>query len=79
MQLPLVKRVWERLKKWYEGEYVPHENDPDSPIVLIGGYTKRPWVAYAIDAALKFCTAHRKWLIGTVIALLALTVSIFRG
>ncbi len=30
-------------RKWWEGEYVPYENKPNSPIVFIGGDYERHW------------------------------------
>ena len=28
-----------RIKMWWDGEYVPYENDPNSGIFMIGGHT----------------------------------------
>jgi len=35
----------ERIKKWWHGEDVFHENDPRSPIVFIGWQNKKHWTS----------------------------------
>lgn len=71
-------RLIDRLKKWYEGEYVPPPpNDSSSGNFIIHlGHYERPWLARVIDATGQFLKAHWQWTIGTVLAIVAIIVSI---
>ncbi|WP_299010153.1 hypothetical protein [uncultured Shewanella sp.] len=60
-----------KLKDWYEGEYIPYENEADSSAVIIGGDMKRPLLARVISATIDFFKVHWKWVITTLIAFLA--------
>lgn len=31
----------EKIVDWYEGRYVPYENDPRSSVIIVGGYYER--------------------------------------
>jgi|GEM_PF-5157254 len=66
------------LEEWYQGIYVPpHPNDPNSPLVFISaGHYEKPLLAKWIEAFLDFWHHHWQWLIGIVIALIALIVQI---
>lgn len=48
--------MWERLKNWNRGTYVPPpENDPDSPLIIISpGYYKRPLLAKVFETICQF-------------------------
>jgi hypothetical protein len=72
----LLNRIWNRLKDWYEGDFVPYKDDPGSPISRIGGYSKRPWLARAIDALGRFYQKHWQWLIATILAIIGIVVAI---
>jgi hypothetical protein len=37
----------EKIKRWYEGEYIPFKNDPGSGVFIFGGHSKRHWTATA--------------------------------
>lgn len=61
-----------KLMDWWSGEYVPHYNDPHSPIVFIGGRQRRPWIATAAEAAFAW-TSRNGWnLAFTLIGLIGL-------
>lgn len=60
------------VSRWYNGTFIPYKNDPSSPVVVIGGYTKRHWTANAIHAVIDFSSANWKYMITTLIALAAL-------
>lgn len=53
-----------KIKKWYEGEFVEYENDPNSLAVMIGGYYKKHWTAEMTEGLVIFYLAHWKWLWG---------------
>ncbi len=57
-----------RIRQWYEGEFVPYENDPRSQVVLIGGWQKRHWTAKAARALVEFHRRHWQWIWSTIIA-----------
>lgn len=70
--------VWERLKEWYEGKYVPPPSiDPDSSFVIISpGHYEQPLVAKILRVIGNFWLAHWKWIIGTVLAVIAILVAV---
>ena len=71
------RSLWRRIKKWYEGEFIPPDNDPDDVIISLMGHMKRPFLALFISRAFEFSRAHWKWLIPTLIAFAGLMVAIF--
>lgn len=58
------KTIRDRIKRWYEGKYIPWENEPDSPIVVIGGDTKYHWTAIVARVVVGFWLRHWKWCLG---------------
>ncbi|NKL22547.1 hypothetical protein [Rhizobium leguminosarum] len=67
------------LVDWYEGQYVPYENDRRNHFIIVGGYYERHWTARAARRVVEFWFAHWQWTIGTIIALLALCLTVFKG
>ena len=65
-----------KIKEWYEGEWVPFENNPNSSIVLIGGSYRRHWTAEIARKLISFYLNHWQWCWGTIIALVSLYVAI---
>ncbi len=66
--------IMQRLKQWYEGPFVPHENDPSSPLQRIGGQHRPVPAARAARAVVEFYLANWKWCLGVAgagVALLA--------
>lgn len=57
------------LKKWYEGEYVPHKNKPGSHVVIFGGSYKRHWTAALARILVEFWVGNWRFLITTAIAM----------
>ena len=64
--------MWNKIKQWYEGEQIAHENDPASLVVIFGFYTKRHWTASVARAVVTFYLSHWKWLWGFVVSVFAL-------
>jgi len=64
--------VIEKINKWYEGEFVAHENDPNSSVIRTGGYQKRHWTAEVARSLVSFYLSHWKWLWGFALSLLGL-------
>ena len=73
--LTLPYGVPKSLKRWYEGKYIPHENDPGSPVVFIGGSYERHWSAKAARALVEFWQREWKWTIGTAITIVGLLIA----
>jgi hypothetical protein len=71
-------RMWKRLKTWYEGEYIPPENDPHSRLVFIVGHYKRPFLARVLSICFEFFSKHWQWCIGTALVIIALTINFTR-
>ena len=69
-----------KIKDWYRGVYVPPpKNDPDSSIVIIspGHYEQSP-LAKVLGAIGRAWLAHWQWTIGTVLAIVAIIVSLWK-
>lgn len=32
------RHMLEKIRKWYEGDYIAYRNDLDSPVFFVGGY-----------------------------------------
>lgn len=67
-----MKRLLDRIRAWYEGKYVPHNNDPGSGIFFVGGWYDRSPSARAVRVIFEFWRQHWQWCIGTLIALAGL-------
>lgn len=69
--------MFDKIKEWYEGEYIPYRNDPDSPVVIVGpGHLRRPVLAYMIKWTFDFWLAHWQWVITTALAIIGLIFAI---
>lgn len=49
--------LWQRLKDWWKGEFVPGES---GPILFTMGYYRRPRIAEATEAAVQW-VARNSW------------------
>lgn len=65
-----------RIKSWYEGEFVPRQNDPNSALFFLnGGQAKRHWTATFIHWAIVFWLREWKWVIGTALAIIGVFIA----
>jgi hypothetical protein len=73
--------VGEKLKKWYRGTLIPpRQNDPGSPVVFLElDHYKQPPLAAFLGMLLKFIRGHWQWIIGTVLAIIAILVAVISG
>jgi hypothetical protein len=62
----------EKIKRWYEGEYIPHENDVNSALFRIGGNYRRHWTARLARWAIDFYMREWKWTLGVIGGVIAL-------
>jgi hypothetical protein len=65
----------EQIRKWYEGEFVAHENDPSSALVFTSGNYKRQWTAKLARIVVEFWLRDWKWVIGTVFAVVGVLLA----
>jgi hypothetical protein len=65
-----------RIRKWYEGEFIPYENESDSHIVFIGGWQRRHWTAEVARVIVAFYGRHWQWVWSTIIAVGSLVAAI---
>lgn len=68
----------ENIKEWYQGKYIPpRDNDPDSPLFIISpGHYEKPFLAKVLQVLIKFWLNHWKWIVGTILAIVALVLRI---
>lgn len=59
-----MQRIRERLNQWYEGPFVPHENDPSSSLQFLGGRHRPALSARAARTFVEFYLANWKWCLG---------------
>lgn len=75
MNLKLIKR---RIIRWWLGEFVPYENDPNSIVQIIGGRYKRHWSAAVLQVTINFVAREWKWCIGFMFGLAGLVMTYLR-
>ncbi len=56
------------IRNWYEGTFVPYDNDQSSNLFFIGGDQEFHWTARAARLMAAFWLSHWKWIITTVVA-----------
>ena len=60
----------ERLHRWWEGKYVPPDNEPNSGVFILQGHYERHWTARWAQVAWNYFKEHHRWIIGLLFALL---------
>ena len=70
--------IVEKLKDWYRGRYVPPPpNDPNSQVIFLSlGHYEQPALAKILGTLGRFYLAHWQWIIGTVLAVIAIIVAL---
>jgi hypothetical protein len=61
----------QKIKRWYEGEFVPYKNDPNSALFFVGGGTKRHWTANLARRFVDFYMREWKWTLGAAAAIIS--------
>jgi hypothetical protein len=64
-----------KIRRWWAGELISPDDDPDSPIVFLP-YQKRPAVVRYLEALRRFYKMHWQWLWSTAIGFGSLLVGI---
>ena len=70
--------MFEKIRKWYEGEFVAHENDPNSFLVFTGGFYKRHWTAKAARSLVTFYLSHWQWLWSASLVIVGLYIAFLK-
>lgn len=56
-----MKTFWLKIKKWYQGEYIPYKDIPNT--IVLAGYYKRTTSANVIHGIVDYFKKHKTWLI----------------
>ncbi len=56
----------EIFRRWWEGQYVPYENDPNAAVFFVGGADERHWTANLARWAWGFYQREWKWTLNTL-------------
>lgn len=65
----------DRIKRWYNGEFVVFNQDPNSDLVVIGGSQEYSRSAKIARAIVQHLAKEWKWWIGTAIAVCGLLLA----
>ena len=63
--------MFEKIKKWWHGEDIVHENKPSDPFFVIGWYNKKHWTSRVAHSVVNYVIKHQTWIIPTLITLVA--------
>ncbi len=62
----------EMLKRWWDGKYVPPQNDPGSSIWVVQGQYEKHWTSKLAHAAAEFWLKYWQWCMGFGLAVIGL-------
>lgn len=71
----MIDRVRKSFLGWWDGKYIPAENSPDDSVVFFRVSNTRHWTARFCSAVLEYARQNHRWIIGTMIALIALLIA----
>lgn len=72
-------RHWRKaVRQWWNGRFVPYDNDPHSGLVFIGGTTEHHWTAAFARRLWAFWRAEWKWILGFMVAIGGLVIGLLR-
>ena len=71
-----LRRALDGIRRWWEGDFIPYQNDPHSGVILIGGTVRRHWSARAARALCDFYLRHWQYLWSTLLGIAVLIVAI---
>lgn len=67
--MKIMTRIAKKASDWYDGRFIPPDNDPDSNVFFAQGHYERPLAARLISTLVHFHQAHWKWIWTTAAAL----------
>lgn len=60
------------LKRWWDGKYVPPQNDPGGSLVFVQGHYEKHWSSKATHAVTDFWLKYWQWCMGFGLAVIGL-------
>ena len=63
------------LKRWWDGEYVPPQNDFGSTLWVIQGHYEKHWSSRAAHVVADFWMKHWQWCFSAVFAVTGLVIA----
>ena len=67
-----------KIKKWWDGEYIPYDNHPSSQVFIIGGFVHRHWTSKVAHSIVDFLGREWKWATGFAVAVAGLVMTYLR-
>ena len=68
----------DKIKKWWEGDFIPFESKHNSDLIFLGGEQRRHWTSRLAHLVIDFLKVEWKWAIGTSLMLVGLIMSYIR-
>lgn len=65
-------------QQWWDGEYIPYENDPNDGFFIIGGDQVRHWTSDFTHRIWNFIKVEWKWVIGFLLTCTGLVMTYIR-
>ena len=66
----------EKIRRWWNGKFIPYENDPNSSVVLFGGSTEYHWTARIAHVMWDFYLREWKWIWTSLFTITAVIVAV---
>ncbi|TWA97550.1 hypothetical protein [Bradyrhizobium stylosanthis] len=63
------------LKRWWDGEYAPPQNDPGSSLVFIQGHYEKHWSSKVAHVVADFWMKHWQWCFSALFAVTGLVIA----
>ena len=71
-------RLGDRVKRWWQGEDVPPDNDPRSMFVIMTGSRRYHWSAKVARAVVFYVRDHHRYVIATILTAVGVLIAIFK-
>ena len=69
-------QLHKNIKKWYEGEFVPPDNSPNSRLIFVMGHYQRHWSSRVAHVVVDFYLKEWRWLLPFVVGVAGVIVAI---
>ena len=66
------------MHRWWTGELIMPDSDPDSGVFFVGGFHQRHWTARLAHKILGFLGREWKWVAGFAVAVAGLVIAAVR-
>jgi hypothetical protein len=61
----------DKIRQWYEGEFVAYKDEPDTLVFIGGGKYRRHWTSKVAHVVVEFYLREWKWTLGAAAALVS--------